>query len=144
MQRAVALAIDDTHLQRWVTAAMAGLSGEVTLRLVGAEESATLNDRYRGNAKPTNVLAFPAEPLPMELADDWLPLGDLVLCVPVIAREASDQGKTLEAHWAHMLIHGCLHLRGFDHATTAEAEAMEAEEANLMSVLGFADPYREQ
>lgn len=142
IQRPAALVIDDAPLQRWVSAAMAGLLGEVTVRLVEAEESAGLNRRYREQDKPTNVLAFPSTPPPVAIEDEPLPLGDLVLCVPVIAAEADEQGKALEAHWAHMLIHGCLHLRGFEHETTAEAEVMEAEERNLMASLGFADPYR--
>jgi probable rRNA maturation factor len=141
VQRFATLAIDDAQLQRWVNAAMPDLLGEITVRLVEADESASLNRRYRDNDKPTNVLSFPCQPPPAPIEDDLLPLGDLVLCVPVIAAEAEEQGKALDAHWAHMLIHGCLHLRGFDHETTAEARAMEEKERNLMALLGFADPY---
>jgi len=142
VQRLAGLAIDDAHIQRWVGVAMAGLTGEVTVRLVEREESASLNRRYRHKDQPTNVLSFPAEPLPMAIENELPPLGDLVLCVPLIAAEAEAQGKALDAHWAHLLIHGCLHLRGFDHETTSAAEVMEAEERNLMGSLDFADPYR--
>ena len=116
--------------------------GELTIRVVGEAESAELNERYRHKRGPTNVLAFPSEPLPAEGAEDeLLPLGDLVICAPVVAREAAEQGKTLEAHWAHIVIHGALHLVGYDHETDAEAGEMEGRERELLAALGIADPY---
>src|SRR5690554_8049362 len=99
--------------------------------------SADLNHRYRGKNSPTKVLSFPAD-LPPELG---LPLlGDLVVCADVVAREAAEQGKTPSAHWAHMLVHGTLHLLGYDHINDAEAEVMEALETAIVTALGFAPP----
>jgi len=120
-------------------------AGELVIRIVDEAESAELNERYRGKAGPTNVLAFPADETDIpgvELgADDAVPLGDLLICAAVVAREAREQGKDPKAHWAHMVIHGCLHLTGFDHETVAEAAAMEARERELLAGLGIADPY---
>src|SRR5690606_19893546 len=103
-------------IRRWATAAAgAGRGGEITVRIVGEAESAALNQRYRGKIGPTNVLSFPAEvdmPLP---ADEPPPLGDIVVCAPVVEREAAEQSKTLEAHFAHLVVHGTLHLVGYDH-----------------------------
>lgn len=98
----------------------------------------TLNRDYRGKSGPTNVLSFPAD-LPPELA---LPLlGDIVVCAPVVAREAAEQGKPLAAHWAHMAVHGCLHLLGHDHVEEADAVAMETLESTILAQLGFPCPY---
>ena len=126
--------------------------GELVVRVVGEAESAALNETYRGKSGPTNVLAFPADDsgLPADsglpddtgLADDEPPpLGDLAICAAVVAREADEQGKAIDAHWAHMIVHGCLHLVGYDHMNEAEAEAMEARERELLNGLGIADPY---
>jgi probable rRNA maturation factor len=129
-------------IRHWVRAAVAGASvGEVTVRIVDAAESAELNLRYRKKSGPTNVLSFPAgdsPPVPGEAP----PLGDVVICAPVIEREARAQGKMFEAHWAHIVAHGTLHLLGYDHATGAEAEIMERRERELLAKLGFPDPYR--
>lgn len=112
---------------------------ELNLRVVSALESQRLNAQFRGKQRPTNVLSFPAE-LPPNWPVDLL--GDLALCADVIAREAEEQSKPLEAHWAHMVIHGCLHLLGLDHQTDTEAAQMEAREIALLAKLGFANPYQ--
>lgn len=115
-------------------------SPELTIRLVDTEESQSLNCDYRGKDKPTNVLSFPFDNPPgVELPL----LGDLIICVPVVATEAEQQQKPLLAHWAHMTVHGCLHLLGFDHTSDQEAEQMEALERQILSDLGFADPYQD-
>ncbi len=124
----------------WLTLALTGKreEAELSIRLVGTEESQGLNHQYRGKDKPTNVLSFPAD-LPPELE---LPLlGDLVICVPVVSEEAQEQGKEAIAHWAHMTIHGCLHLLGYDHINDDEAQIMEALETQLLNELGYPDPY---
>lgn len=112
---------------------------ELTIRLVDEEEGRELNRTWRGKDYATNVLSFPAD-VPDELLDIPL-LGDLVICVPVVEREAVEQGKTLDAHWAHLVIHGCLHLLGYDHIDDAEAEEMESLERILLAELGHPDPY---
>ncbi len=133
----------ESDLSRWVTVAIdeieSSASGELTVRMVNEEESADLNSRYRDNSYPTNVLSFPFEAsdnLPIEF-----PLGDLVICASVVEQEAMEQGKELEAHWAHMVIHGLLHLLGMDHIESAKAEIMEAHEIAILAKLGFPDPY---
>ena len=126
--------VDRAFVRRVLTAALPP-AAVVTVRLVGAAEGRRLNRDYRGRDRPTNVLSFPYDPGP--------PLaGDLVLCAPVIAREAEDQGKPLGDHYAHLLVHGALHLRGFDHAGDAEAARMEALESGILHALGVPDPYR--
>jgi probable rRNA maturation factor len=127
-------------LRRFVHAALDDSAGELTLRIVGAAESRALNKRYRGKDKPTNVLSFVPSPVVGESQGEGA-LGDLVLCAPVIAREAREQRKTLRAHWAHMIVHGCLHLRGYDHERPRDAGRMEARERNILKGLGFSDPY---
>ncbi len=117
-----------------------GTGGELVVRIVDEAESAMLNERYRGKPGPTNVLAFPPGEIPA-LEDEPVPLGDIVICAPVVAREAAAQGKTAEAHWAHMVIHGCLHLQAYDHMTDDEARRMEARERELLAGLGVGDPY---
>jgi probable rRNA maturation factor len=150
--RAVAVAVQDVscaervpsaaRLRSWAKLALgAKVRGELTVRVVTAEESAALNSRYRGKRGPTNVLSFPAGRLPDAPAEELLPLGDLVICAAVVAREAGEQRKALDAHWAHMVIHGTLHLLGYDHETRAEAVDMEARERALLAKLGFKDPY---
>ena len=125
----------------WIDSAVAAeASGEISIRLVGEAEGAALNERYRGRAGPTNVLAFTG-PDPAAGPKPRL-LGDVVICAPVVAREAAEQGKALNAHWAHIAIHGALHLLGYEHDSEAGAEAMERHETALLAALGFEDPYR--
>jgi len=128
-------------IRRWALAALRG-DAEVTVRLVGATEGRELNRDFRGKDYATNVLTFvygEGEALPAE-AD--MPLtGDLVLCVPVVVREAAEQGKPLEAHFAHLIVHGMLHLQGYDHELADEAEEMEALETQILAALGYPDPY---
>ncbi|MCY0966000.1 rRNA maturation RNase YbeY [Parathalassolituus penaei] len=135
---------DEEQLNRWVLAALEGRCDldepELTIRITDEAESQELNAEYRGKDYPTNVLSFPFEappevPIPL--------LGDLVICAPVVFREATEQGKTAESHWAHMVIHGCLHLLGYDHINDDEAEEMEGIERQIMASLGFEDPYLE-
>lgn len=129
------------EFRRWAEAALAGRrdEAELCIRVVGEDEGRALNARYRGKAYATNVLSFPAE-LPPELG---LPLlGDLVLCAPVVVREAREQDKPETAHWAHLTVHGVLHLLGYDHIDPAEAEAMEALERTVLARCGYPDPYR--
>ena len=126
--------------RRWAGAALAGRRAvaEVGVRVVDREEGAALNHRYRGKDGPTNVLSFPFEAPPgLELPL----LGDLVICRQVVEAEAVEQGKPLMAHWAHMVVHGSLHLLGYDHIEDEEAEEMEQLERDIMQELGFADPY---
>ncbi|OLU16604.1 MULTISPECIES: rRNA maturation RNase YbeY [unclassified Pseudomonas] len=127
--------------QAWCAIALRQRSAdsELTIRLVDEEEGRELNRTWRGKDYATNVLSFPAD-VPDELLDIPL-LGDLVICVPVVEREAVEQGKTLDAHWAHLVIHGCLHLLGYDHIDDAEAEEMESLERILLAELGHPDPY---
>ena len=123
-------------LRAWATLAAGNRDAELGIRVVGIRESRALNERWRRRAGPTNVLSFPAAPTP-----GGKELGDLVVCAPMIAREAKEQGKALAAHWAHMIIHGTLHLLGFDHTRAAEARRMEGQERALLARLGIGDPY---
>ncbi|WP_445146227.1 rRNA maturation RNase YbeY [Dyella sp. Tek66A03] len=128
--------------RRWVEAALRGAkrrkATELSIRIVDTDEGRMLNREYRGKDYATNVLSFPVE-LPPGVT---LPLiGDLAICAPVVAREATEQGKAARDHWAHMTIHGVLHLLGYDHIQDAEAEAMEALETRILAGLGIADPY---
>lgn len=127
--------------QSWCELALRQRSAdsELTIRLVDEAEGRELNHHWRHKDYATNVLSFPAD-VPDELLDIPL-LGDLVICVPVVEREAHEQGKTLEAHWAHLVIHGCLHLLGYDHILDEEAEEMESLERLLLAELGHPDPY---
>ena len=133
------------HLRNWIGSALnRDVRGELTLRIVAEAESAELNSRYRSAPGPTNVLAFPAQPdLPMA-TDELPPLGDIVVCAELIAREAASQGKPAEAHWAHIVIHGALHLIGYDHDSEPQAERMEDRERALLDGFGVPDPYRER
>ena len=128
----------DEQFQRWAEAAALDENAEVFIRVVDEAESAELNQTYRGKSGPTNVLSFPFE-VPEGVPNDLL--GDLVICAAVVEREAGEQGKPPEAHWAHMVVHGMLHLQGYDHIEEAEAEAMEAEEIAILAKLGFSNPY---
>ena len=128
------------QIEQWATAAVQPQSDEVemTVRIVDEAESHELNLNYRGKDRPTNVLSFPFE-CPDEVE---LPLlGDLVICRQVVEREAQEQDKPLMAHWAHMVVHGSLHLLGYDHIEDDEAEEMESLETQIMTGLGFVDPY---
>ena len=128
------------QIEQWATAAVQPQSDEVemTVRIVDEAESHELNLNYRGKDRPTNVLSFPFE-CPDEVE---LPLlGDLVICRQVVEREAQEQDKPVMAHWAHMIVHGSLHLLGYDHIEDDEAEEMESLETQIMTGLGFADPY---
>lgn len=130
-------------LRRWAQAALAAKS-DMTIRIVGLAESRKLNRTWRDKDKPTNVLSFPyADSLPSspQPVARGLPLGDLVLCAPVIAREAREQDKPLQAHWAHMIVHGVLHLLGYDHVKSRDAKKMEAREVEILARLGYQDPY---
>lgn len=124
----------------WISLAIGNTreAAEISVRIVDIMESRALNRQYRSKDKPTNVLSFPAE---FPHGVDLPLLGDLVICAPVVAEEAQAQGKLLKAHWAHMSIHGTLHLLGYNHIDTVEAEAMEALEAEYLAVLGYANPY---
>lgn len=124
----------------WAEAALAGErdQAELSIRVVDAEEGRALNLQYRGKDYATNVLSFPAD------IPDYVQvplLGDLVICAPVVAAEAAGQGKRSEAHWAHMVVHGVLHLLGYDHTDDSLAEVMENRERKILSGFGFADPY---
>ena len=122
-----------THVRKWVLAALKH-SAEITVRFVGEDEGRTLNRDYRGKDYATNVLTF--------VYEEGEPLaGDIVLAVPVVAREADEQHKTLEEHYAHLLVHGVLHLQGYDHETDADALVMEGMEKEIMQGLGYTDPY---
>ena len=133
----------DEQLALWVETALAGHQeeAELTIRIVEEAESQQLNDVYRGKNKPTNVLSFPFEvPEGIELSL----LGDLVICASVVEAEAKQQNKLLFDHWAHMVIHGVLHLLAYDHIQEQDAEQMEALERQLLRSLGISDPYQEQ
>ena len=123
-------------LRRWAQLAAGDRRGELGIRVVGSREGRALNERWRRRAHATNVLSFPAAP---ELGGRQI--GDIVVCAPVVAREAREQGKALAAHWAHMVVHGTLHLLGFDHQRAPDARRMEVRERALLARLGFADPY---
>ena len=129
--------------KKWAAAAVEGriLKGDLAIRVVDTKEACSLNRHYRGKDYATNVLSFPAD-LPPEMQVPLL--GDLVICAPVVAKEAAEQGKSLAAHYAHLTIHGVLHLLGLDHEDAREAEAMEAIERELLADLGYADPYSER
>ena len=121
------------RVARWIRAALEG-PGEITVRIVGADEARALNRDYRAKDYATNVLTFDYSAEPVVVAD-------LVLCAPVLQREARELNIPLEAHYAHLLVHGTLHAQGYDHEVDDEARAMEARESELMRARGFADPY---
>ncbi|MDY6943702.1 MAG: rRNA maturation RNase YbeY [Pseudomonadota bacterium] len=132
--------VDD--FQKWVALALEGQleQGEVAIRLVDHEESAQLNTRYRGKQGSTNVLSFPMN-LPSDVGLSLL--GDIVICAPVVVAQAAEQGKSADAHWAHLTIHGVLHLIGYDHVLPDDAEQMERREIAILKRLGYPDPYDE-
>lgn len=129
------------ELSNWLGAAWQGREeqAELSVRIVGAEEGRRLNQKYRGRDYATNVLSFPADVLP-GLSPRLL--GDLVICAPVVAREAAEQQKLVNAHWAHLCVHGVLHLLGYDHEIEGEARTMEGLEVEILQRLGYQDPYR--
>jgi probable rRNA maturation factor len=128
-------------LRQWAEAALTPSAAPVSLsvRIVGKARSRNLNSRYRQKHKPTNVLSFAGAGI---APDGRFFLGELVICAPLVALEARAQDKTLRAHWAHLTIHGVLHLKGFDHERAAEARKMAARETQILDRLGFSDPYR--
>jgi probable rRNA maturation factor len=121
------------RVARWVRAALEA-PAQVTVRIVGEAEGHALNKSYRRQDHATNVLTFDYERAPVVVAD-------LVLCAPVVAREAKEQGKSLEAHYAHLLVHGALHAQGYDHERVRDAKVMEARERAVLAALGYDDPY---
>jgi probable rRNA maturation factor len=128
--------------EAWIAAVLKSQelqNAEVSLYIVDEKESQELNTQYRGKEKPTNVLSFPAD-IPEEVGVPLL--GDLVICAPVVEREAKEQQKSLDAHWAHMLVHGSLHLLGYDHIEDEDAEQMENLETSILVNLGFPAPYQ--
>jgi probable rRNA maturation factor len=138
---------DDESFSRWVTTTLeaqadkcaANHAPEISIRINNETEMSALNARYRHKSGPTNVLSFPAD-LPPEIGSGLL--GDIVICAPVVEREARTQGKPAVSHWAHMTVHGTLHLLGFDHIEATEAEQMENLETRLLLGMGYADPYQ--
>jgi probable rRNA maturation factor len=134
---------DMAQFQLWADTAADACScadKELVIRVVDAQESAEMNDRYRQKSGPTNVLSFPFEDPPGVKTSI---LGDLVICAPVVQREAEEQHKSSDAHWAHMLVHGVLHLCGYDHVDQSGTEQMESLETSILTGLGFPPPYEE-
>ena len=136
----------EEHIHHWLDAACAAIpepiaaeQAALVIRFISKEESAALNETYRHKKGPTNVLAFEDKPLAGLCADT---LGDLAICVDIVAEEAQAQNKSLEAHWAHLIIHGFLHLMGYDHIEEHDANHMEARETEILNALGFPNPYR--
>jgi probable rRNA maturation factor len=124
-----------SEIRKWLMAAYDG-AAEITVRFVDEEEGRSLNRAYRGKDYATNVLSFPYAP-PPRLA------GDLVLCVPVVLREAEERRRPVQAHFAHLIVHGMLHLQGYDHEQDRDAEIMEQKERDILAALGYPDPYDE-
>ena len=137
---------DEDKLRAWAqSACLSDETLEASLKVVDSDESRQLNRDYRDADKPTNVLSFPAEldDLPGLPAESRSFLGDIVLCAPVIAREAVAQGKAAHAHWLHLILHGFLHLNGYDHESEDEAAEMEGLETGVLASLGLPDPYKD-
>jgi probable rRNA maturation factor len=139
---------DDDAIEDWIASAVAAAADvdhvEVSVRIVDAATSRLLNRDYRDRDKPTNVLSFPAGPVTGMPATEPLPLGDIVVCAEVIAAEALQHGVSASDRWGHMLVHGTLHLLGFDHVETDDADAMEGLETRILATRGVMDPYGEQ
>ena len=138
---------DDEEIESWVSLTLTGhvdpqTTVELSVRIVEPGEIIHLNETYRNKSGTTNVLSFPFEPPPGFPCDEKLSLlGDIVICAEVVEREASEQNKSAAAHWAHMLVHGTLHLLGYDHETESDAQEMENKERQILHSLGIADPY---
>ncbi len=132
---------DADWLAGWVRAALSGQTGAVTVRIVDPAEIQVLNRDYRGSDKPTNVLSFPAGEIEGLPPEEIRPLGDIVICADVVGAEARDQEKTSEDHWAHMLVHGTLHLLGYDHLNDSDAAEMEQLEIRILAGGGVGNPY---
>jgi len=132
--------LNGDHIQSWGNSALSGKldDAELCIRVVDEAEMTELNGNFRQKFQPTNVLSFPAD-----ISDeiDIKLLGDIAICAPVVEREAEEQSKDLTAHWAHMVVHGCLHLIGMDHVEDADADEMEAMEIEILGGLGFSNPY---
>ena len=147
VQRAVTALPQDENLTKWVTEVLSAEQhgdAELTIRFVDEKESAELNDQYRHKTGATNVLSFPfATPPEVEDEVELNLLGDLIICAEVVKKEAKEQKKQELAHWAHMVVHGTLHLLGYDHLVDTEATIMETKEIHILSQLGYSDPYRE-
>lgn len=131
---------NEDDIRCWVEAALDGRrdSAELVVRVVDTAESRILNRDYRGKDAPTNVLSFPFEPPPGVPSEH---IGDIVVCAPVVVREAGEQGKPASSHWAHMIVHGVLHLLGYDHENDSEAREMETLEIHVLAELGLPNPY---
>jgi probable rRNA maturation factor len=129
-----------TQFQHWAEAALvtSPAAPEITIRVVDTAESAALNKKFRHKTGPTNVLSFGYAPIPGE---DFTSLGDLVICADLVREEAQTEKKPVIAHWAHLTVHGLLHLQGYDHIEPQDAQTMEQLEISILSTLGFADPY---
>ena len=132
------------ELTLWTHAALGrrARGTELARRVVGTTESRRLNAHFRGKDRPTNVLSFPAPRLPAAPGGGRRPLGDLVICARLLRSEARSQGKTLRAHWAHLVVHGALHLIGYEHEAARDARRMQRREIAVLRALGFANPYR--
>ncbi|MGV3592069.1 MAG: rRNA maturation RNase YbeY [Gammaproteobacteria bacterium] len=135
--RWAAAALEQLEPQHQANAATSSAKSRLSIRIVDEAESAELNSHYRHKQGPTNILSFP---VPEGLPDTLL--GDLAICAAVVAREAEEQHKSLDAHWAHMTVHGVLHLKGYDHEDPAEADAMESLETQILERLGYQNPYQ--
>src|SRR5579862_4310248 len=137
------LAPSSALLRKWAKSTLRDQieAAEITIRLVSIEEMTQLNESYRHKKGPTNVLSFPFS-MPNNIEIDPPILGDIVICSEVIHREAHEQGKTTDAHWAHMIVHGIFHLLGYDHVIDSEAEIMESLEIKCMQAMGFPNPYK--
>lgn len=133
----------ESDFLKWINAALVGLreTAELCVRIVNIDEMITLNQNYRNKTGPTNVLSFPST-LPTEIEPNYL--GDIILCAPVVLEEASKEHKPLLEHFAHLTLHGVLHLLGYDHIQEADALIMEALEIKILSELGISNPYREE
>jgi len=145
VQREVDALPKDEDLLKWLNETLTfeqHSDAELTIRFVDKKESADLNEQYRHKTGATNILSFPFE-APPELEVELNLLGDLIICTEVVQQQAQEQKKQELAHWAHMVVHGTLHLLGYDHLTDTEANIMEEKEIHILSQLGYPDPYRE-